>query len=434
MSPDPRVLAEIVRESAEQSGVAGVQVSVVTPDGRQDVAWGQAGPATTLATSHHIQVGSIAKVLTAVLVHQLVDDGLLSLDDDVDQVARASGDRDLVSVTGVTVGQLLSMTSGLDWGIWAPGDTVAEALRAQLALPRRATDRSFGYSFASTLVSARLVELLRGETWWRSVVDRIARPLHLDFSEAPDSPGFSPRDGVWSEATPGALRGMGPTGTTLAASAADLATLGASLGDPNSPLLSAKSRTTLHSPVVEVGAAMCADRWCYGPYSRTAGDVVLHGHGGRWAGGVSDLTWQADTGTAVAIVTNTPERGGDLVRLLSSAIHPMLWGAESFVATTPVDAADPGEIDALVGRYSTASRVYDVRRIGTGLRVEATSRPVADAVFLLPDSRDDLRRVGGRRFLPAEETREECRLQEYWFSAEPTPRHFYDGFVAARRE
>lgn len=436
--PEPALLTDIVEEVAARAEVAGAQVSVVSPQGRVDIAWGNSRPVRSLEVGDRIQVGSLAKVLTAVLIHQLADDGLLSLEDDVAEVAADAGDGQLAAIADVTVGQLLSMTSGLDWGIWAAGDTVAEALRPQLSLPRRAGAGSFGYSFASTMVAARLVELLRCTSWWDAVLARIALPLDLRFTDVPDSPGNAATETGWTLVEAGPLTGMGPTGTTLCASAADLATLALALADPGGPLLSPASHASLHEAVVDVGALMCADAWCHGPYSRRAGAKVLHGHGGRWAGGVSDLTWEAATGTAVAIVTNTPGRGGELVRELSRRIHPLIWGERAFVPTAAVDAGDPAcsvaELDALTGRYATATRIFDVQRHEQRLIVHVSSRSHASAVFTLPDAHLELVAIGRRRFLPVHETREERRLQEFWFSREATPEYCYDGFVAARRE
>jgi CubicO group peptidase (beta-lactamase class C family) len=426
--PEPALVRDVLDACARRVGVAGAQLTVVTPGGRTDAVWGRSHRGRALTRSMRVQVGSIAKVLTAVLVHQLVDDGLVSLSDSAADVTPGLP-------AGVRIGQLLSMTSGLDEGIWAAGRSVTDALRPQWDLPPRADPGSFGYSMASTLVAARVVELLRGSSWWDTVLDRIARPLGLGLTDIADTPGWIPSGTgriptAWTAIEAPPLTGMGPTGTTLCASAGDLATIAVALADPDGPLLSPSSHAALHRPVVEIGTHMCADAWCHGPYARRSGERLLHGHGGRWAGGVSDLTWQAGTGTAVAIVTDTPARGAALIREVSREIHPLVWGAAAFVDPRPVPAAD---LDGLTGSYATATRDFDVRRRGERLVLRVRSRPHPAAVFQLPDSDVELVPVGVRRFLPAHETTDERRLQEVWFSAEPVPEHCYDGFVAARR-
>src|ERR1700712_152255 len=65
-----------------------------------------------------VQVGSIAKLFTAVLVHQLVAEGLLDLDAPVTAVLPEFRLADAAATAALTPRHLLSMTSGLEFGYY----------------------------------------------------------------------------------------------------------------------------------------------------------------------------------------------------------------------------------------------------------------------------------------------------------------------------
>ncbi len=94
----------------------GVQVALRTPDGQ---AWtGAAGMAdipneVSLDACHKMMIGSISKVFTATLIFQLQDEGVLSIDDRLDQWLGDEVIGDLANGKEVSLRQMLNHTSGL---------------------------------------------------------------------------------------------------------------------------------------------------------------------------------------------------------------------------------------------------------------------------------------------------------------------------------
>jgi CubicO group peptidase (beta-lactamase class C family) len=142
------------------------------------------------------RVGSITKTLTAVLVMQCRDDGLLSLNDAVGKhlPGIAFGDR--------TIRHLLAHSGGMNaepegpWWERNPGVSFDELTAAmdesQAAGP---ADRRHHYSNLGYGLLGEIVARLRGSSWWELVQERILAPLEMRrttyFPEAPAAEGFS---------------------------------------------------------------------------------------------------------------------------------------------------------------------------------------------------------------------------------------------------
>jgi hypothetical protein len=75
----------IRKEARAEAGFPGVIARVITPEGTWTGTSGTAGPDTDAApaATDHIRVGSITKTITGTVLLQLVDEGLISLDDPV---------------------------------------------------------------------------------------------------------------------------------------------------------------------------------------------------------------------------------------------------------------------------------------------------------------------------------------------------------------
>jgi CubicO group peptidase (beta-lactamase class C family) len=142
------------------------------------------------------RIGSITKTLTAILVLQCRDDGLLSLNDAVGKhlPGIAFGDR--------TVRQLLAHSGGMNaepegpWWERNPGvsfDQLTAAMdESQAAGP---ADRRHHYSNLGYGLLGEIVARLRGSSWWELAQERILGPLDMRrttyFPEAPAAQGFS---------------------------------------------------------------------------------------------------------------------------------------------------------------------------------------------------------------------------------------------------
>ncbi|MFJ8041176.1 serine hydrolase domain-containing protein [Kitasatospora sp. NPDC096147] len=195
-------------EEIAAAGWAGVQVRVNGPDGE----WTGSAGRTALdsdappPTDGHFRIGSNTKTFTATLVLLLVADGLLGLDDPVDDHLPAYGlDR------RITVRMLLQHTSGLfnhtgeyyEDGSTAPGipwegqawvDNLhltyrpEELVRLALGKPSR-FEPGTGWSYSNTnyVLARLLVEQLTGRPYAEEMRRRILTPLGLTGTLVPDA-------------------------------------------------------------------------------------------------------------------------------------------------------------------------------------------------------------------------------------------------------
>lgn len=171
-------LAEIQNEGRVPSIVAGV-----VRDGA--LAWSAGyGDVPGDAADTQYKIGSITKTLTAVLVLQLVGEGMLSLDDQASAVLGEVGYADR------TIRNLLAHNAGLQSepnGPWWERSDVADANAgfAALAAVNDGGDaahpvlRTFHYSNLAYGLLGEVVARLRGEPWWTCVEELILGPLGM---------------------------------------------------------------------------------------------------------------------------------------------------------------------------------------------------------------------------------------------------------------
>jgi D-alanyl-D-alanine carboxypeptidase len=164
-------------------------------------AWEKAAGVADLRTGapmtpdHRFRVASVTKVFTATVVLQLVDEGALELDGEVDSIAG-----------GVTVRQLLNHTSGLQDHaaldeIIEPyrkdlthrsGLTPRDALALAEARPRLfAPGEGWSYSGSNYVALGLLVEETTGATLRAELRRRIIEPLGLEGTDLPDESSAS---------------------------------------------------------------------------------------------------------------------------------------------------------------------------------------------------------------------------------------------------
>lgn len=169
-----RLLAMAQAEGQVPSLVAGL-----VRDG--ELVW-TAGVGAVPGEVHDTQykIGSITKTFTAVLVLQLVDEGLLSLDAPVSDVLGAVGYGDRTSR------QLLAHSGGLQaepTGSWwertegGSFEDLAAANDGSVAAYEK--DRRFHYSNLGYGLLGEVVARLRGQSWWDAVSQRILDPLQM---------------------------------------------------------------------------------------------------------------------------------------------------------------------------------------------------------------------------------------------------------------
>lgn len=176
--------AALSRRLVPANWSAGVAVMV---DGEvvHAAAYGERAPGDPAAPTDRFRVASISKTITAIVAMQLVEEGLLGLDDPIGAVVAGyvgvqPGDPD---VNALTLRRLLSHTSGFPRaegvffsnGAASCADAAARALAG--SLPATA---GYRYSNMNYCVVGLLIEAVTGMTYERVVHARLLTPLGIE--------------------------------------------------------------------------------------------------------------------------------------------------------------------------------------------------------------------------------------------------------------
>jgi len=180
--------------------------------GVADIETGQGMSADTRMYS-----GSLSKIFTATLALSLVDDGLLSLDQDVEGIAEEQA--------GVTVAHLLTHSSGLvregDFGYWFSGKFPDRGELTDFlgnTELRSAPGETVHYSNIGFAALGLVVEDTTGKRYHEALRERVLTPLGLSRSGSP-----GPADGI--------APGYTPAGSIIPSESRPFAGVGRSIGD-----------------------------------------------------------------------------------------------------------------------------------------------------------------------------------------------------------
>ncbi len=360
---------------AVKHGVPGATVGLLIDDKITVCATGvtrRDSEGVPVTTDTLFLLGSIAKVWTATLVMQLIDQARIGLDDPVNRhLDPPLHLADQQVAEAVTVRQLLTHTGGfygdgedpLEFG----DDAVQRTVASYADLPQlHRPGRLFSYCNAGYNVLGRLIECVSDSTWDAALQERVIAPLRLErtftvphramvhplavgHDPRPDGHELAPVD-VWCDP-----RGSGPCGSTLAARAHDLLNFArAHLLDGEGPdgqrLLSAAAARQMREPQVSMVDAGEGEAWGLGwEVLRTAEPTVV-GHGGNTNGQLSQLYLVPDHGLAICVLTN-----GDVTGQLRAELCDEVLSQVVGVTVThrPVPAA-PGtrvDLEPFVGSY-----------------------------------------------------------------------------------
>jgi D-alanyl-D-alanine carboxypeptidase len=181
-------------DSVVAAGVPGVAALAVGPAGRVEAAGGVAdlGTGEALTVQHRFRIGSVTKIFVAALVLQLVEEGLLDLDDEATPF-----------VEGITIRQLLNHTSGLDdfdvdASFWEPYRrdpahrwelSAADELALVLQKPRLfPPGKGWAYHGSNYIVLRLVVEEATGLGLRQALRERIFAPLALHKTDLVEGP------------------------------------------------------------------------------------------------------------------------------------------------------------------------------------------------------------------------------------------------------
>jgi D-alanyl-D-alanine carboxypeptidase len=198
-------------DALHAAGIVGVVGEV--RDGDRQI-WARSGVAQLdgndpIAVASHVRIGSNTKTFVAVVVLQLVHEGVVALDDSVDRWLPGQVSGNGHDGTRITIRDLLQHTSGLEdytpdvfaeytpdnfatrrFQHYDPEELVAIALRHP---PRFAPGTGWTYSNTNTVLAGMIIEKATGRDWRAEVNARIVVPLGLSNTFTPlDEPDLPP--------------------------------------------------------------------------------------------------------------------------------------------------------------------------------------------------------------------------------------------------
>ncbi|MFD7496264.1 serine hydrolase domain-containing protein [Streptomyces sp. NPDC059832] len=325
-----------------------------------------------VTTDSVFQSGSIAKVYTATLVMQLVDSGQLRLDTRVVDVLPDFSVADDEVTRTVTVGQLLSHTSGIggefthDTG--RGDDCLALYVEACSGVGQDCPPGTI-VSYCSTgyAILGRIVEVVTGQTWDDALRDRLLTPLGLEHSmtlpeealrfrvamshvgELEDEPEPAP---MW-DILP---RSAGPYGRVLV-TAADVVRfarmhLDGGLAADGTRVLSERSAATMRRRVADCRDpwSFMADGWGHGWALYDWDGVAGYGHDGAVVGQFSYLRVVPGSGVVAALLTNGGSATSFFVDLFQELLGE-LAGVRLPDVFAPPAQSPTVDLGALTGTY-----------------------------------------------------------------------------------
>ena len=305
------------------------------------------------------RIGSITKTLTAVLVLQCRDDGLLDLDDPLGRFVPESGYRD------ATLRELLSHTSGMQaepvgpWWERSPGVAVPDLVAANDGSGRVLTPRlAFHYSNLGFALLGEVAARLRGEDWWSLVRGRLLGPLDMTRTsydaEAPHAQGSSVDHfaGTRHDEPHADTRAMAPAGQ-LWSTVADLARWLDFLATGHAGVLDRATLLEMARPVAPAEEYGLGLRLLRGPQG------LLAGHTGSMPGFLASAFVDQESRDGVVALTNaTTGVATDrlAVGLLGGAV-PDTEPAEPWVPSAVV----PDQVAELLGLWFWGNSALEMR-------------------------------------------------------------------------
>ena len=185
-----------LEKSFEESGAPGVVAAVQTPEDTWVETRGVADLSSeeSMTPDVHHRIGSVTKTYTISLLLQTADEGLLSLDDTIDQYIE-----DVPNGDKITLRQMANMTSGIasyteneQWvkeelsdphRVWKPEELAQIGMKDS---PLFDPGTEWHYSNTNTVLLGLVLEQVTGETIGELYRERIIEPLGLQDTSFPD--------------------------------------------------------------------------------------------------------------------------------------------------------------------------------------------------------------------------------------------------------
>jgi CubicO group peptidase (beta-lactamase class C family) len=305
------------------------------------------------------RLGSITKTMTAVLVMQQRDAGVLTLDDPLDRHLTGTG------VGHLTLRQLLGHAGGLqrepDGPWWERSDVgdlatvLAGVGAAKIAYPPH---RTYHYSNLAYGLLGGVLEAVTGTPWLDLLRRRVLEPLGLGRTTYQATEPFArgyvvhPWHDTLREEPRTDTGAMAPAGQ-LWSTVTDLGRWAAFLAEPDPAVLAPDTLAEMCTTVTMSDPESWTAGQGVGLELYRSGERVYVGHGGSMPGYVATLAVHRRTRTAVVGFANSYGlRVGHLGGLGREVLDTVLDALpEPAAPWRPADAPPPAELAELTGRW-----------------------------------------------------------------------------------
>jgi CubicO group peptidase (beta-lactamase class C family) len=351
---------------------------------------------------HRYRVGSITKTFTAAAVIQLVDEGVVGLDDPLS--AHLPEHRD----AQVSVRRMLAHLSGMQRE--APGDAwetlqvpgIEEMLQrldeAEQVLP---AGERWHYSNLAYALLGELAARHRGMPYAEMIGERLLGPARLTetaFAAAePMARGYfvQPYTDVVVDQPDLALNGFSGAGG-LASTAADLCRWGHALAGEGAAIVSPASLDRMHLVHSMVDHERWSTAWGLGLELHRQGDRLLAGHSGGMPGYLSGLLWSRADRIVCCVLTSSGA-SGDPIDLVMQLIDAELAERPALPREWRPGEPCPSEFETALGMWWTEGMQFVFSWRDGHLEARAPDAPPErpPAVFEVEQG-DVLRGVRGR--------------------------------------
>ncbi|WP_412537870.1 serine hydrolase domain-containing protein [Longispora sp. K20-0274] len=379
-------LAERLSDVARRGRIPGAAVAVRQGDLLAEAATGVLNVSTGVeaTTDSLFHIGSVAKLYTALLVMELVEEGRVDLDEPVRRYLPDFRLADAEAAAALTTRHLLTHTGGFDGDLFEDtgrGDDCVDRYLAVVGGARKfaAPGELFSYCNSGFVVLGALVARLRGAVWEAVVRERLLAPMSLDHTTvyAEEAILFRAAAGHFEDAPSGQLRvterwamhrALGPAFSAISAAPRDMAAFGRRFLD-DSPVVSAMT-----APAVPAVNGTLVRQWGLGVMIYDFGATTVWGHSGYHRGQSSYLRIVPEHDLVIAASGNV---GGALPLSdeLVDGLVTELTGARP--ASLPVPPRTPSRVDVapLVGRYQGPMVTYRVDAADLGVSVTRLPSP-----------------------------------------------------------
>jgi CubicO group peptidase (beta-lactamase class C family) len=405
-----RTLCEGIVADMKRLGVPGISIAIWHGDEQWSTGLGVTSVDHPLPVTGEtlFQIGSISKTMTATVLMQLVDAGVLDLDVPVQTYIPSLRLADMSVAERVTTRHLLTHTGGWMGDYFNHygygNDALDKMVKSLVRLPQISPlGTVMSYNNAGFAIASRLIEVLTKQPYEEAVTSRLFGPLGMPESF------FYPNDAImtrrfavghvtWNDvatiANPWAI-GRAANGVGgVVCSAETLLTYARFHSDDGAGILSASSKSQMRTKQVSAGGrGDMGISW----FVRDHGPFVSYGHGGATKGQKALFRFIPAERFGFAMLTNS-DRG--------SIVHDAAWSSalELYFGHTPaaptIQSRSVAELAPYCGAYDYALSLFAVEASDGGIVIHETPKggfpmpstpagpPVPDirAQFIGPDT------------------------------------------------